>query len=224
MPESDAEAKVNQELYPDLEAMGGLTTAIMVTLSKKMPLEVPVYPGGEGVTAAKIHSDRGVISVLLGVEKRLFYISISAETHPWTSGSTESIDSAIDVISEWLNGLTLSDLAARFPFMSHDPLAEAYEKGDPIEAQWELLLNDGTYASLRPLLLAVCANSSLRARFPYVSHGRLRLARDPLSRSLDEIWATPLSGGAYRVETPQCPSSAAEYKTISDVVNAMDCI
>ncbi|GII06084.1 DUF6193 family natural product biosynthesis protein [Planobispora takensis] len=222
MPESEAHAKVNQDLYPELAAIGGLPGAIRAALSKRMPFDVPVHPGDGRFTTAKIHSDRGIISVLLGAEKRLFYISVSTETHSWTSGSTTSLESAMEMISAWLNGASLSDLATRFPFMSYDPLAEAYEKGDPVETQWDLLLNEDIYASLRPLLWAVRANQSLRRRFPYISHGRLRLARDPLVRSLDEVWVTPLSSGAYRIETPRDPSSAAEYGTISDAVNAMD--
>ncbi|MEV0754585.1 DUF6193 family natural product biosynthesis protein [Streptosporangium sp. NPDC050280] len=213
---------LNVNLYPDLVAKGGLALAIK-RLSEEIRVDIPhvhTQPNSGRYTSAKVDSNRGVISVLLGVEKRIFSIKIASDTHVWASGGTEDLSKVIKVIFAWQNGSTLKELREEFPFMGYEKLAEAYEQGNPVPVQWDLLLKDRSYTNIGNLLRAVHSREELRTRFPYVSHGMLRLTESPFSRSPNEIWIAPLSTIGYQVEISGSPESRTECGTLEEAINA----
>ncbi|MCO5993663.1 hypothetical protein [Actinoallomurus rhizosphaericola] len=183
-PAPDLSRIIDPNLYPDLMSLGGLAQAIRRT-AEHLRIElgtITTQPGAGEFITAEIGSARGTISVLLGVERRLFSVKISAETHVWATGGIDDLDSVLGVADAWRKGASLQELTDHFPFMHETALARAYENGDPIVAQWDLLLSHSEYVELRPLLRAVHALDEFRSLFPYISHNVLRLAHSP-SRS-----------------------------------------
>ncbi|MFF1698262.1 DUF6193 family natural product biosynthesis protein [Streptomyces sp. NPDC058257] len=85
--------------------------------------------------------------------------------------------------------------------MEYNELAQAHEDGDPIAAQWGILVHDGVFAGHGSLTREIYANERLRALFPFYSMGMLRLSTDHTSRQAGEIRISPLRSGGYRVES-----------------------
>lgn len=198
--------------------MGGLAAAIK-KIAGEVGINIPVIDTQAGAgryNTADISSNRGIISILLGIEKRIFSVRITGNTHVWASGETADLHALVRVIDAWINGASLKELKERFPFMDYDRMAEAYENGDPAQVQWELLLEDRSNAHIKILLMALRSRKEFRNCFPYISHGVVRLARDPFSRSMGEVWITPLPVGNYRIEIP----GEIELKTELDSMDA----
>ncbi|MFD5737226.1 DUF6193 family natural product biosynthesis protein [Streptomyces sioyaensis] len=150
--------------------------------------------------------------ISLGADRRWFSISIESDVHPWASGGTDDILSAIRVLDAWRRGITLHELNTLFPFMHYDELAQAYEGGDPVATQWHQILAEGDPFFSLPLLHKIHSNDRLRTLFPFLSHGTLRLARDHTDRTAGEIRITPLRTGEHQVEstTPGEPKKIIE--------------
>ncbi|MEV6151526.1 DUF6193 family natural product biosynthesis protein [Nonomuraea sp. NPDC052129] len=177
-------------------------------------------PGTGRFSTVDMSSDRGVISVLLGVQRRLFSIAIRDDVHPWASGGTDDLSAVVGVADAWRRGASLRALVDRFPFMSISHLAEAYESGDPVSAQWDSLLGDAEFRHVAPVLLAIHQVDRLRTLFPYVSHGTIRLALDVMDRSRGEIWIARLRNGRFRVESTTRGESGKETGSMEDAIEA----
>ncbi|MGW5266100.1 DUF6193 family natural product biosynthesis protein [Microbispora sp. NPDC004025] len=201
-PDDAIAGVVDGSLYPDLLRDGGLAPAMRRLASRGRwdlgPIETE--PGPARFVTATMSSDRGRIAILLGAEKRFFSIRISHLGHVWASGATDDLAAVTEVADAWRRGATLDELVRRFPFMRTNALALAFERGDPIPAQWDGLLGDPGLVHVRPLVSAAHSDERLRALFPYVSHGALRLYRDVRDTSLGELRLVPLAGGGFRVE------------------------
>ncbi|MFI0223191.1 DUF6193 family natural product biosynthesis protein [Streptomyces lydicus] len=150
--------------------------------------------------------------ISLGVDERWFSISIESNAHPWASGGTHDILSAIKVLETWQRGVSLQQLNTLFPFMHYEDLAEARELGDPVATQWRRILAEGDPFFPQMLLHKINSDDHLRRLFPFLSHGTLRLARDYSDRTAGEIWITPLRTGEYEVKstTPGEPQKVIE--------------
>lgn len=219
-PESEIRKVLDSKLYPDLVSRGGLAPAIAkLARDHRIDLGTVATEQGSGkYITANMASDRGTISVLLGVEKRLFSVKIRAQSHVWATGGTDDLSAVVGVANSWREGASLQELTDEFPFMRSAALAQAYEAGDPIASQWDSLLNHSEYVELQPLLRAVHAIADLRQLFPYVSHGILRLARDPFRGSRNEIWITRLPGGGIRVESSARDDSGRELSSLHEAL------
>ncbi|MEU6426622.1 DUF6193 family natural product biosynthesis protein [Microbispora sp. NPDC046973] len=201
-PDDGIAGVVNGSLYPDLLRDGGLASAMRRLASRGRwdlgRIETDVGPAR--FVSATMSSDRGRIAILLGAEKRFFSIRISHLGHVWASGATDDLAAVTGVADAWRKGATLDELVHRFPFMHTNALALAFERGDPIPTQWDELLGHPELVHVRPLLNAAHSDERLRALFPYVSHGTLRLYRDVRDTSLGELRLVPLPSGGFRVE------------------------
>ncbi|MFB9624234.1 DUF6193 family natural product biosynthesis protein [Nonomuraea helvata] len=211
---------LDAEFYPDLIQLGGLASAIrQLARDNGIDLErVDAEPGAGRYITAKIPSNWGRVSVLLGAERRWFSVTIQGNTHVWASGGTEDLLSVVQMADAWRQGLALRGLADRFPFMSYSRLSEAYESGDPVSVQWDHLLGDAEFRQLADVLQAVHRVDRLRMLFPYVSHGTIRLALDYLERRAGEIWIVPLAGGRFRVESTSSRDARREAGSVDDAI------
>ncbi|MFI1397371.1 DUF6193 family natural product biosynthesis protein [Streptomyces sp. NPDC020681] len=214
------------DLYPDLIRFGGLAAAMSrIAGSDDVALgEIRTTPGrwGHGrFIAADVATDRGAISVRLGVDRRLFSVSIANDVHAWAEGSTDDLAQVVRMAGAWRGGATLRELHDGFPFMSYTALAQAYEAGDPVTVQWERLLSREIFEKERPLLRAAHAEDRLRVLFPVVSHGSLVLRRDAQDRASEEFWIVPLAGGAFRVRSTKLSGSERE---VASMDAAIDCV
>jgi hypothetical protein len=180
-------------LYPDLVEHGGLSRAMeSLALATGIDLgQISASSGDTGELTASVSSDRGEVHVYLGADGRWFSISLFEQSHEWASGGSEQLVDVVRVADAWRRGIGVEELRSRFPFMHLNELAVAYERGDPVSAQWALLLDDQDLVGIRPLLLAVSADIRLRSLFPCVTHlTMLRLMKDHRDRAAGEIWIT----------------------------------
>jgi Family of unknown function (DUF6193) len=207
--------------YPDLVRAGGLPAAL-----REAAARLGVDIGQFEVTSGPAQFDsvitdtgRGRISVLLGADRRLFGLAIFGRGHSLAAGSTSDLDDAVRVIATWCRGTTLRELRERFPFMTYDAMAEAYEAGRLAAAQWDLMLTDPDLVDIRPLLVDAHAHEVLRSMVPMVSHlTLLRLVRDIDVRTKGEVWVALKADGTYVVESTTRPGSRRVVDSVDEAV------
>jgi hypothetical protein len=177
---------VDRELYPDVIEYGGLGPALRDAAQRAgVDLEpVTVPAGADGYVNVLLPTGRGFVGVFLGAQERVFTVHITVDSRPWATGGTGDLTEAARVVGFWRSGTTLRDLRERFPFMTYSRLAEGYEAGNPVEAQWQDLLDRDDLDLIRPLLVAAFANDRLSRMFPTVTMFTLaRFAVDDTDRS-----------------------------------------
>ncbi|MCX4550137.1 MULTISPECIES: DUF6193 family natural product biosynthesis protein [unclassified Streptomyces] len=216
---------LDASLYPDLIQLGGLVPA-MVHVAEMAEIDLPsIRPqsqsGRARFSTARLESTDCVVLILLGLDERWFSISIECDGHPWASGGTDDLMTAVRVANSRHEGASLSEIGRKFPFMHHSELAQAYESGDPVKTQWRLLLSDSDFHSSRPLLQEIHSNDQLRALFPFFSHGVLRLAKDHSDRTAGEIWITPLPDSRYRIKLTNSDTADREAKSIQQTIEIL---
>jgi hypothetical protein len=139
--------------------------------------------------------------VLLGLGRRWFAVTfdnVDADL-VWASGGTDDLREVVAVLGAWRRGDTLRELGNSFPFMKYSRLSEGYERGTPVETQWEIILDDPRGSVRRDLLLRLHADDRLRRMFPSFSHETLRLAKDHSDRSAGEVLIDARSDGTYAI-------------------------
>ncbi|MBS2539915.1 hypothetical protein KGQ20_44955 [Catenulispora sp. NF23] len=191
--------------YPDLVESGSLSQALRVVADAE-DLDVGnLRPGSSPELSvyrtAETDSDHGLIRVSTVLNRRAFSISIDSAkgNFVWADGSTTDLADVTRVIHAWCSGVVLAVLNARFPFMEFSRQAEGFERGNPSETAWDILLEDTYYAPQRGVLSLLCANPALSKLFPFYSHDVLRLAMDPFDRGAGEIKIERRNDGRFDV-------------------------
>ncbi|GII96444.1 DUF6193 family natural product biosynthesis protein [Sinosporangium siamense] len=190
-----------KEFYPDLFVEGGLKSAL-ANIAVENGIEIPsasIESSDDGYSTVTITATRGRISIYLGVEGRRFSVQIYSDLHAWASGGTDDLLETAKVVDAWRKEVTLAELRNQFPFMSYERIAEAYESGDPVSAQWATLLDADYPDSVHALLAATYATAALRRKFPYVSHGALCFMNDQNDRAAGVVQIHQSSSGEYKV-------------------------
>jgi hypothetical protein len=193
---------IDSALYPDVSAMGGLTEAI-VSAARRRGVDLGTVvdpassPAGESVTA-RMESGRGTLRVSLSSESRTFFLGVHEGRFVWAEGASEDLESLVDAVAAWREGVPVDDFAARFPFMTPGRLARAREAGDVTRAQWEWLCTADVYADERDLVTAFHEDGRFQRLFPVLTHGVLRLSFGGGTPEARTIAVAP-EDGAYRV-------------------------
>jgi Family of unknown function (DUF6193) len=166
-----------------------------------------------------VTSDRGSVAVCLGAKQRVFLVNIASESHVWAAGNTEEFSDVVRVADYWRKGATLRQLHTRFPFMTYGRLAQGYEDGNPVRAQWDELLEDPDLAAIRPLLRAAHANDRLGQLFPSVTHFTLaRFQLDHTDRDAGQVRIALTADGRYEVDSRWADSP----RTVDTISEALD--
>ncbi|MEU5597432.1 DUF6193 family natural product biosynthesis protein [Streptomyces sp. NPDC020298] len=171
-------------------------------------------------STATADTGRGVVSVLLGSQKRKFSVSIHGDAHVWASGGTSDLASVAQVIALWRTGAPLRQLAEKCPFMEYDAMAQAHEDGDPVETQWEKVLRSDAFPDLNEILRRGHAHPEVRRLFPYVTHGALRFSADYRDVTAVRILVDPTTEG-YRVETTVEGDAGEDFSSVQGVVDKL---
>jgi hypothetical protein len=149
---------------------------------------VEARPGARALIDAHLTSERGNIIISLDPGERAFGVLFGGRGHEWARGKTSDLREAAHAAQAWRAGLTLRELAWRYPFMNYTGLAQAYEDGTDIEYRWQWLLDDPDLGPYWPLLRALHADRTLGSLAPSVSHRNfVRLELGPRARSYAEI-------------------------------------
>ncbi|GAA3243849.1 DUF6193 family natural product biosynthesis protein [Actinocorallia longicatena] len=137
-------------------------------------------------------------------------------------GKTTDLAAASGATAAWQTGSRLAALHEAWPFVHYGELAEAYERGNPTQVQWELLRRPG--GPIDPDLIETAyAQSALRMLFPFSSHSSLNLSRCtrfPYSADLPVIY--PLADRRFTIfwasGSPYGTGHIAEADTAADAV------
>jgi hypothetical protein len=189
---SGAAQALNASLYPDLIKSGGLG-ALLREMAAAGHIDLgdiqPDPPHGDDIYAVRMTSDRGPIFIQLVLDSRRFAIHLGdAKTaRGCASGSTPDIDEATQAIEAWRHGAKLKEMAEKFPFIGYTRLDQGYEDGNPVETQWNILLEDDDFRDYHDLLAALHAEPEVSRLFPYFSHWVLRLTKDRFDLDVDQI-------------------------------------
>lgn len=128
------------------------------------------------------------VSTVLGSEERWFLMEFRERGVTMARGNTTDLAAAADATASWQAGSDLAALSEAWPFVHYGELAQAYERGNPTQVEWEILRRpDGPID--RDLLEAAYAQPALRMLFPFSSHNSLNLSRCtrfPYSDDLDQ--------------------------------------
>jgi len=215
---------LNADLYPDIIDFGGLVFAVQ-EVARVAGLDLGVVgsrPGEWQVYSADMTSPRGPVSVVLGLEKRLFSITLGSGTgnYTWATGGTDDLTAVARMIDAWRRGITLCELSGQFPFMTYSRISQAYEDGNQVSVQWDILLSAREDYIDEGLLLAAASEPLLRQLFPYFSHGTLCLDVNSLDRSEGRITLTRREGGGYRVESSVSGVRCADESSLGAAICA----
>lgn len=211
--------------YADLVERGGLREAI-VSIAREHRIDLGTPPDHsesepQAWSTADFASQRGAMRVHLGHGARRFAITLdSGQGYVWASGSTTDLSETAEVMAFWREGAKLRDLGNRFPFMEFDRLSQAYEDGNPVETQWEIIIGDDNFLGYRKLLLALHADSNLREMFPFFSHWTLRMSKDCYDTQAGEILIQPTASEGYIVWSSLKPEQKMEFNRSEDLVSA----
>ncbi len=193
---------LSADLYPDVVEKGGIAPALRAAAGRVgVDLgEISTPPWPNPFTTAYLSSGRGGIGVVAEPSERRFDIGFSTHGHNWANGSTADMAEVVGAVHAWREGATLRELAARFPFMTYDRMAQAYEDGNPVEVMWDLRLHDPELDAIRPLLRAAHAEPRLRAMFPAVTHLTLAwFSSDPPGVAESSVRVLLSADGDYQV-------------------------
>lgn len=185
-----------KDLYPDVTALGGLGAAMEEAAGLR---GCDIGPVGSASAVVRIETGRGVVSVGLAAEERLFLIGIHLPGFTWATGSTDDLGLLVEAVAAWRKGIPLDDFEAKFEFMTLDEFARVLEIGDPAPLQWSHLLSSDFYSSQWNLLNRIHSDDVLRDLFPTVTHGVVRLRVDPLDGSSRQFLVKELAEERYQV-------------------------
>ncbi|USQ88301.1 hypothetical protein NFX46_33870 [Streptomyces phaeoluteigriseus] len=202
-------------LYPDVATVDGLGAAMTKAAEQR---GCDIGPVGPVSGPVRIETDRGVISIGLAAEERLFLIGIHTPGFTWATGSTDDLGSAVEAVAAWREGTPLDDFEARFAFMRLDEFARPLAAGNPTPLQWSRLLSSDFHADQRNLLNRVHADERLRLLFPTVTHGVVRLRVDPLDGGSRQFLVQEVAQDRYRVETVGDTETACVTVPAADLV------
>ncbi|MFF4245405.1 DUF6193 family natural product biosynthesis protein [Streptomyces sp. NPDC001822] len=209
--------------YVDLIERVGLRSAI-ISIANQYRIDLGAQLGAPGSddrvqSLAKFESIRGRMRVSFASRANRFTVTMdSGRGYVWASGSTADLFEVVGAMGHWRRGAKLEQLSEKFPFMEFDRLSKAYEDGNPVETQWDIVIGGGEFIGYRDLLLALHADPGLRTMFPFFSHWTLRMAKDCYDAQAGEILIKPSADVGYVIWSSAAPEQRKELRRLGDVV------
>jgi hypothetical protein len=151
------------------------------------------------------------VQTVLGSQERWFLMEFWECGVGMAHGKTTDLAAAAGAIATWQAGGRLAVLREAWPFVQYGELAEAYERGNPTQARWQIFRRSSRWShiqaayergiptqatleifrrSQQDLIEAAYAQPALRMLFPFKSYGALnfsRCTRHPYSYDLPVI-------------------------------------
>jgi hypothetical protein len=160
--------------------------------------------------------------VNVGLGERRFSIALDSAqgNYVWASGSTPELPEVVRLLDAWRQGVKLKELTDRFPFMEFQRLSQGYEDGNPVETQWDIVINDDAFREYGDLLEALHSDPRLRETFPFFSHWTLRMAKDCYRPEAGEILIQPRPDGSYRLWSSADSEEKTEFRRVDDLIRA----
>ncbi|TQM33479.1 DUF6193 family natural product biosynthesis protein [Nocardia bhagyanarayanae] len=211
-------------LYPEVGVAGSLRAAMQAELDRvgyTLTASLTNSPGWWDC-ATRVGDDRRHVTTVLGGEQRWFTMDFWERGVMMAHGSTADLVASAAAIGLWQTGSRLRELQAASSFVRFGELAEAYERGDPVETKWKIYRRTRAPHIDHDLIEAAYAQPRLRTLFPYTSHESLRLSRCTREPFTDDLPAIiPLSDGTYQIIGPRPRSPIGHANTPSEAVSLL---
>ncbi|MCM2429709.1 hypothetical protein [Streptomyces sp. RKAG337] len=207
---------LRKEFYPDVAALGGLGAAMQEAARLRGCDIGPVYSVSDVV---RIETARGVVSIDLAAEERLFLAGIHIPGFTWAIGSTDDLGLLVEAVAAWREGMAIDEFETRFEFVRLDEFTRALESGEPTSLQWSDLLSSDFYRGQWNLLRRIHADERLRGFFPTVTHGAVRLRVDPLDGASRQVLVEELDGERYEVMRVGAPEATWVEVSAGDLIS-----
>jgi hypothetical protein len=168
------------DLYPDVLARGGLSTALQAELLE-IGSALSVSEAGPRINSevyARVASGRRSSQASIAVKERLFLFDFWARGVLLARGQTPHLGEMARAIDTWVaSNCSSGKLAAAFAFVVVEPKAAIYERGEEVEERWQSYLQDVGFPELAPLVEAASRRRELRQLFPFTSLDTLCFSR-----------------------------------------------
>jgi hypothetical protein len=192
-------------LYPEVLSAGSLRAAVVKAADRVGCCIGPL--DGESY-AVSVETERGVISINLAADERLFLIGINSPGFIWAAGATDDLELLVQAVAAWHEGASAEAFQSEFSFMQLGEFARALEAGDPTPLQWSELLSSDFHSKQRNLLTRIHADAELRQFFPTITHGVVRLRVDALDGGSRQVLVDELDKDRYAVKPVGQPGAA----------------
>ncbi|QES15397.1 hypothetical protein DEJ45_25480 [Streptomyces venezuelae] len=193
-----------EDPYPDVTAAGGLVAALRQTAQAR-GRDIGLSP--YVTEAVGMESRRGYLSVDTASGERLFRLRTSIPDFGWHIGGTDDLETLVDAIAAWREGVPLEALKARFDFLDLDEFTGALASGEPTSSQWARLLSSEYYRPQRNLLRRLHTDEVLRNAFPTMTHRAVRLQVDPMDYTSRQVLVEETDEGRYSTVTVGAPGA-----------------
>jgi len=197
-----------RHLYPDLAAASGLGAALQAELQAigSGPRVSELDKAVNLVVNARVESGSRFSQVYIAAKERLFLFDCWSRGVSLAHGATPSLTYLARVINRWVGSrCTPADLAAEFGFVTPEPRAGVYERGEEVEDRWQGYLSGigERFRELTEIVQAAAKRPELRQLFPYTSLNMFCFSRCtgyPFTRDTPHVRQLP--GGGYEVVGP----------------------
>ncbi|MEV4255134.1 DUF6193 family natural product biosynthesis protein [Spirillospora sp. NPDC049652] len=210
-------------LYPEIGQAGSLKNAMQTALDHAgyeltaLLTRVPAWWD----CATQVGDRHRHVSVTAARQERCLLMEFWDQGVMMAKARTGDLPAAAEAVGRWQAGTRVRELKTLCPFVEYGPLAEAYERGDAVEAEWASYRTTAAAHIDHDLIEAAYARPQLRALFPFHSHRTLNFSRCtgfPYTHDIPVV--SPLSDGTYRVTWARSSDGPA----ITEVDNPYDAI
>ncbi|MDF9817131.1 DUF6193 family natural product biosynthesis protein [Streptomyces sp. SPB162] len=179
------------DLYPELAASGSLREALAGEAARRGhgagPMD-PVEGYDPAVAACSTRGEARFAVYATNADEREFRIEISTDSgRPWCAfGSTDDLAVVDAILHAWRDGASPGQLRREWMLLATNPL-DAAPPGRVVSTAWRLTLERSPLIRLgdAEVAEALYAQPTLRAFFPFPSHGEFSL----LSSTKDPFYA-----------------------------------
>lgn len=105
--------------------------------------------------------------------------------------------------------------------MEYDAMAQAYEDGDPVQAQWDKVLGSDQHPEMHAILRQAYSRPEIRRLYPYFSHGVLRFLTDCNDVTAVRVFVDHAAEGHYCVGTTIAGDTGEDIYSIQGVIDKM---
>lgn len=197
-------------LYPDLDRVGGLSTALTIEFRKlNSQLATVVQPTGSNSAGWWVHNTKSRSANLsIALEQRLFLMNLWLDGINVAVGESDALSDVAPVFQAWFEDkVAIAALPSIFSGVTITECGEAYSSGVYIDYTWAKYLklehgDDPTDPAHR-FLSAAAKNSVLRGLLPFTSVGNIGFSRcTGYPYTLDVCFVVPRIDGVYEVFDP----------------------
>lgn len=207
-PMAETSKKNAPILYSDIEHAGGLVAAIAHYFAQLNPkAKVHGLPNGAGPVCAIVVYGKRFSQVYLIAEERAFAFDCWLRGVIFSNAVTNDYQVAMHAIGLWvLTECVTDELQSRFPFVSIEKDAKAYETGHEVEEKWQQCFDYipryHYVSNLTPFLHEAAQHPQLRQLFPYTTLGTFHFSRctgQPYSGDCPSVF--PIEDNLFEVST-----------------------